>query len=396
MLDMRYPESIIREALFHAEEEVRLTALAYYSDAYTDDESIMPLVIKVVEKYGRDSAFRVLRDAERLPQTEETLDWLLGELRRDYDLRDVRQDNYRFAVGLVVLAVPLDLVVQRSGEILKCPAFANELRPALQELVEIASWDWKTAWVAFTAFGEHVATTQEFTPNDHHRLHRLITTLGRFRDEGNEQILALLQRVYHGTNQPLMEWMDPWIVRLAGQFRLQEATPCIIERCYEDDDAVRDECPTALAQIGGNAVVRALAEAWWGSDEEFCQIAAEALGNIRTDFCAQQCLQFLAQEEDPETQLMMGHAVLQHFSFEGIELVRKLVLGDEDNLVPDQFDLRYKLIATATAMGASFAEYREWHKNALETNYGSYDYETMRIAENFRLNLSDGGNGQPR
>ena len=84
MLDMRYPKSKIKEAIFHAEEEVRLTALGYFADSFADDESIMPFVIEVVEKYGRASAFRVLRDAERLPQTEATLDWLVSELRRDY------------------------------------------------------------------------------------------------------------------------------------------------------------------------------------------------------------------------------------------------------------------------------------------------------------------------
>ena len=60
MLDMRYPECKIKEAILHTEEEVRLTALGYFADSFTGDESIMTLVIEVVEKYGRASAFRVL------------------------------------------------------------------------------------------------------------------------------------------------------------------------------------------------------------------------------------------------------------------------------------------------------------------------------------------------
>ena len=67
---MRLPESKIKAAIQHAEEEVRLTALRYFTEPLTDDTSVMPLVIQSVESYSVDSAFRILRDAERLPQTE--------------------------------------------------------------------------------------------------------------------------------------------------------------------------------------------------------------------------------------------------------------------------------------------------------------------------------------
>ena len=75
---MRLPESKIKTAILHPEEAVRLTALAYFADSFTTDESVMPLVIEAVEKYGRESAFRILRDAERLLQTEFSFNWLLN------------------------------------------------------------------------------------------------------------------------------------------------------------------------------------------------------------------------------------------------------------------------------------------------------------------------------
>lgn len=381
---MRISEPEIKEAILHTEEEVRLTAFGYFADSFTDDESIMPLVIEVVRKYGRESAFAVLRDAERVPQTEATFDWLVSELRRDYDLSDVVQDNYRFAIALVVLAAPLDLLAQRCGEIEECAAFPRELRPAHRELVEMASWDWDTGWGAFTEFGKCLMRKGEITQNDLRRFHRIIKSLARFRDDGADQIMSLLQRRYRGTNKRVMEWIEPWIVTLAGHMRLKDAIPFIIERIYDIVDTVRDECGTALARIGGDEVVKAIDETWWKSDEDFCGVATDALRHINTDLCAETCLQFLGQEDDFETQLMLGHAVLSHFTFDGIEPVRRLVLGDDVDLEPDQFDLRYKLVATATAMGTSFPEYLEWHEDALETNYGWRDYAPTRIAENLQ------------
>ena len=52
---MRLPESKIKEAILHPDIEVRDRATMYFAKAFSSDPSIMPLVIKAVEKYGRDN-----------------------------------------------------------------------------------------------------------------------------------------------------------------------------------------------------------------------------------------------------------------------------------------------------------------------------------------------------
>jgi hypothetical protein len=86
---MRTPESKIKQAILHPEEEMREQALHYFSDAHSQDDTVMPLVIQAVEKYGRDTAFSILRDADHLVQTDATIDWLMRELRRDYNTRKI-------------------------------------------------------------------------------------------------------------------------------------------------------------------------------------------------------------------------------------------------------------------------------------------------------------------
>jgi hypothetical protein len=66
---MRLPESAIKAAILHSGEEIREQALHYYSDVHSRDESVMPLVIDAVEKYGRNKAFSILRAAEYLAQS---------------------------------------------------------------------------------------------------------------------------------------------------------------------------------------------------------------------------------------------------------------------------------------------------------------------------------------
>ena len=73
---MRTPESKIKEAILHPEEEIRLHAVCYFSEARCEDESIMPFVIQAVEKYGREATFDIVDAMHDLPQTEATVDWL--------------------------------------------------------------------------------------------------------------------------------------------------------------------------------------------------------------------------------------------------------------------------------------------------------------------------------
>ena len=46
---MRTPEAQIKQAILHPEEEMREQALHYFSDARSQDDTVMPLVIQAVE-----------------------------------------------------------------------------------------------------------------------------------------------------------------------------------------------------------------------------------------------------------------------------------------------------------------------------------------------------------
>ena len=77
--------------------------------------------------------------------------------------------------------------------------------------------------------------------------------------------------------------------------------------------------------------------------------------------------------------------------------VRDLVLGDEDDLEPDERGLRYRLLAAATVMGETSPEYDEWYKVALKSNWGWGDYKPARLADAFRRHLvghPHSGNGK--
>lgn len=55
--------------------------------------------------------------------------------------------------------------------------------------------------------------------------------------------------------------------------------------------------------------------------------------------------------------------------------------------MPDQRDLRYRLVAIATIMDQTFPKFREWRKAALRDKWGKFDVEHGRVADSFRPDL---------
>jgi hypothetical protein len=78
---MRYPEDKIKEAILHPDIEIRDRAVRYFAQSFSTDTSLMPLVIKAVEAYGRpNDAYRLIGASRELPQTEDTIAWIIDEL----------------------------------------------------------------------------------------------------------------------------------------------------------------------------------------------------------------------------------------------------------------------------------------------------------------------------
>jgi hypothetical protein len=308
---------------------------------------------------------------------------LIGQLHRsDLDLASIDDDNYRFAVALVLCDAEPMLIAHRESEIRKAPLFPRELGKSLAETAVAASWSWDVTWKKFLDCADRISRARKWSGYDHRRIHSLVRLLARYRN-GEAQVLALLRRENHGIEPGLAEWFDSYIVQLAGLMRLDAAISYLIERSHLAEDDVADECGDALGRIGTDAVVVAIDSDWDCGDSNFRNIMCSALEKIHTDLSANTCLEYLCDEQDGDVQLELGHALLAHFEFEGVELIQQLVEGDEEDLHPDERGLRSQLVAAATIMEATFPEYDQWHDDALQTNYGWFEYERKRIAENF-------------
>ncbi|MEK6233391.1 MAG: hypothetical protein N2C14_01635, partial [Planctomycetales bacterium] len=266
----RLSEPRIKAAILHPEEEVRLTALRYFTQSRDRNPSIMPVVIEAVEKHGRENAFRILRNADALSQTPDTMEWLIGELSAGHDVREITWDNHCFAVGLILCNADAELLEANSENILSAPLFPDELRSSFSQRVEQAAWPWDRLWQELLDIGRKSFRRAGVSFADNRRIGQWMREAKRRRDEGGEVILGLLSGEHAAVSKRLAEWMAPWIVEAAGVMRLEEAIPHVIGLLRHGQEHIQDVCPSALANIGGDAVTQAITDAWKdeGGDED--------------------------------------------------------------------------------------------------------------------------------
>jgi len=351
---MRLSEEQIKQAILHPDLDARTLALQYFTKSFTGDTTIIPLVIKAVEQYGRESSIFLIRECFSLPQTETTIEWCMEELRHHHD-----SDNSRYASTLSDLLTHADpqLMRTRESEILALPCFDTNLAYAFSERIQLLDEDADSLWKKLFDFCK-CAEDPDLYDIDLEYACRLSEALGRFGAEVADQVLDLLnEEVDYSESSPRL-LMQGFLLYLAGDLRLTAAVPLLIESLKIVDDWFNEEAQRALLKIGGDAVVEAVVNEFPREDWYFQFSGAGVLENIHSDLAIQKSIELFLEEPDDTILTFLGQATLSHFSTDAIEPVCEYIRTTA--IDPDVIKLRETLIAVSTVLGVDFPEYEEW------------------------------------
>jgi hypothetical protein len=353
---MRLSEDKIKEAILHADSEIRERATRYFAESYRPDPSIMPIVIKAVETYGRSDASPLIEVSRDLAQTEETLTWVVAELN---DQRCEQDEEYAYDLSMILVQADPALLMPRKSSIDEARHFAPDLRDPLEERLQMMSWDAAIGWLELERLCEQGKDKQYISEFDVPRAHRIVEALARHGRACEDKIVSVLsQKIEDYRNHP-MGWLEPFAVRLAGMTRLESTVPLIVARLLEDrDDLLNEECTEALGRIGTPSVLEAIAEAFPTARDHFRIYATGILEHIHSDQSVETCLDLLRREKDGEIRMLLAQSLLSLFAFEGIEATRQLLLRRPLDFTTR--GLRRELVENATLMGVSFPELEKW------------------------------------
>ncbi len=369
---MRLQESKIKEAILNSYPGIRYRATSYFTSSHSTDPAIMPLVIQAVEAFGRKDAFHLIGLSADLPQTESSIAWVIDELNNE---TCDKFENYAFNLSKILVAADSTLLLTRESDILEARYFLAELHAPFIERLGMLSWDQSTCWQNLEALCDEGKDKQYINEVDLGYGQRIIEALARYGQDCAPKVHELLTfKVDDYTHHP-MKWLEPLVVRLAGQACLESTVPLLIAKLHVNADFVNEECAKALARIGTPAVLHAIAEAFPTAEDHFRIFANGPLENIHSDLAVETCLTLIANQYDEPVSLELAHALLCQFEYEGIEIARKMLVGRELDF--ESRGLRSYLLETCTLMGERFPEYEEW----IRTGKAEEAEHWKRIAE---------------
>src|SRR5262245_12752055 len=346
---MRFTKDKFKEAILHPDIEIRDRAVSYFAKSFSTDSSLMPLVIKAVEPYGRQNdAYRLIGASRELPQTEGTIAWVIDELNAE---PTATFENYAYNLSMVLLEADPALLLARESAILEARHFLADLREPFTERLRLLSWDFATCWRKLEEFCEETKDEQNAGEINLAHANRIVEALARYGQESEAKVRAFLsQKVEDYAHNPMM-WLEPLAVRLAGQAHLDTTIPLIVAKLLEDGgDILNQECGKALTRIGTPAVLEAVAEAFPTAEQHFHIYASGPLEHIHSDLAVEKCVRLLAQEKDHGIRRELAHVLLCHFAPEGVEAARQLLLGRELDF--EDKGLRTYLLETCTLIAA--------------------------------------------
>ncbi len=293
---MRYPQEKIKEAILHPDIEIRDRATAYFAKAFSSDLSIMPLVIKAVETYGRqDDAYRQIGLSRDLPQTEKTIDWVIEELNAD---QTDSYENYAFNLSMILVEAAPTLLLPRESDILEARHFLANLRDRLTNRLRMLSWDQATCWRKLEEFCEEGKDKRYSNEVNLSYANLVVEALARYGQECEPKVREWLAvKLDDYTDHP-MKWLEPLVVRLAGQAHLESTITLIVAKLNEDADLLNEECAEALTRIGTPAVLHAVAEVFPTAKQHFRIYATNPLEHIHSDLAVEISLNLLKKEKD--------------------------------------------------------------------------------------------------
>jgi hypothetical protein len=352
---VRYPEEKIKDAILHPDIEIRDRATTYFAKSFVPDLSIMPLVIKAVETYGRDNeSYRLIGPSRDLAQSEDTIAWVIDQLN---DESCSTYASYAFNLSMLLVEADLSLLLPRESDIREARHFVQELSSRFHERLHMLSWDEATCWRRLEAFCEEGKDKRYTDEVDLDYAKRIVEALARYGRVCEAKIHERLAVQVDDYSHHPMKWLEPLLVRLAGRAHLESTIPLIVARLHEDGDLLSQECAEALTSIGSPPVLEAVAEAFQTAQRHFRLYAINPLENIHTDLAVETGLKVFSQEKDEFIRVELANALLSQFAHEGVEIARKLLVGRQLD-----FDdgLREYLLETCTLTGERFPEYDEW------------------------------------
>ncbi len=328
----------IKPFLLHDDPDVRKHAARYFSDSWSEDADLLPLVLDSCERHGVEENHSILYDAHRFTVAEDSLDRLLALLASVKDASAIDHLNR------IVIQAPVEIVRDRQEAIERNP----NIRPAtllrIQRRRDLFDWSGERLWEELQDVARRADDEEDGGKIDRRHAAEFVDALGRHDVPDAGTICRLL-----GELEPDVGWLEIFLVDLAGRRRLREAVPILVDKLHLDGDFVLESASDALARIGDPEAVALIRREFPDATYDYRLYATGVLGKIKHPDSEAAILALLETETDAGVRMWLCSSLCDLISDQSLDAVLKEIRSGDDMALRD---LTTPALAVAAMLGA--------------------------------------------
>jgi hypothetical protein len=336
----------VKPLLLHEDHPVRDLAVDYFRDGWSQDTALVPMILQACQRYGVQENVHGLVACGQFVLTDASLD---GVLRM---LAEAKDTETAWRLHRIVSHMPVDVLLRTESAILDTPNLPQEVLERINRRKDLVGWSAAKLWQELKDFAERSEAKRHVNEIDHAYADDLIEALGRHDEPEAATVCDLLCSFGEDGG-----WLELFLVDLAGERRLREALPLLVDRLRIDADYLRERVMVGLAKIGDPQAVRLIREMFPSEPWHVKNYASGALGKIKHPTSEEAILELLEIEKDVRIRTMLCMDLCEMFSERGVQAVRRQINAGYDRMM---VCLEDHLLPVAHVLGIELPEADAW------------------------------------
>ena len=337
----------VKPFLLHEDKLIREASANYFEHGCEHDPELLALVFEGCRRFGIEENSWPLICAQQFRVTESTIPELLALLSQASSRESAERLNR------VLENMPVEVLPTFEAEIRDTPGVRADTLSRLERRLDLAAWSSDRLWQELQDYSDRAPALSSTDEYEHQYAQDLVSTLAA-RDVPDET--TILQRLAAFTADR-DEWLETYLIDLAGARRLRGTIPLLVDRFHIDADILLERCMYALGRIGDPEAVRLIQRAFPTASWDYKISAQNVLGYIKDPASEQALLDLLVTETDLSIRTYLCLDLCNLFSARGVEVVRRQVLDGYDT---DVDRLEEELLLVTDVLDIVLPEAAHW------------------------------------
>lgn len=339
----------LKPYLLHEDLDVREAVASYFSGCYYQDDTLVPTILEACDRYGDEENLRGLAVCSNFPLTEPAL---LATLDR---LKTVSGRSAYYNLSSIIAHAPVDLLRRHHSRFVHALQMDREILKSIELRIRLSESSPEWLWKTLMDYAQEAQSKQYVGDIDHRYADAVIEALAP-HDVPDVSTLCDLLTKTHGK----ASWLEIFLVNLAGARRVQETVPLLVQKYWIDTSFLLERCSDALAKIGDPEAVRLIGEAYPEAEWRFRNYTSSFLGRIKSPVSEATLTRLLASESDVTLRTSLCLGLLNLFSRDALEIVRREILAERYD--PHYAELDDDILPVMDVLGIHFPEEEEWRE----------------------------------